>query len=52
MCVDFIDLNKTCPKDPFPIPRIDLVSGCNGWLSSDKLFGCLPRLLSDTISSD
>ena len=23
MCVDFIDLNKACPKDPFPIPRID-----------------------------
>ena len=23
MCVDFADLNKACPKDPFPIPRID-----------------------------
>ena len=23
MCVDFMDLNKTCPKDPFPIPWID-----------------------------
>ena len=23
MCVDFTDLNKACPKDPFPIPRID-----------------------------
>ena len=23
VCVDFTDLNKTCPKDPFPIPRID-----------------------------
>ena len=23
MCVDFIDLNKTCPKDSFPLPRID-----------------------------
>ena len=23
VCVDFIDLNKTCPKDPFPLPRID-----------------------------
>ena len=23
VCVDFIDLNKTCPKDSFPIPRID-----------------------------
>ena len=23
VCVDFIDLNKTYPKDPFPMPRID-----------------------------
>ena len=23
VCVDFTDLNKACPKDPFPIPRID-----------------------------
>ena len=23
VCVDFTDLNKICPKDPFPIPRID-----------------------------
>ena len=23
MCVDFTDLNKVCPKDPFPIPKID-----------------------------
>ena len=23
VCIDFIDLNKTCPKDPFLIPWID-----------------------------
>ena len=23
VCVDFIDLNKACPKDPFPMSRID-----------------------------
>ena len=23
VCVDFTDLNKACPKDPFPLPRID-----------------------------
>jgi len=23
MCVDFIDLNKACPKDSFPLPSID-----------------------------
>ena len=22
-CIDFTDLNKTCPKDSFPLPRID-----------------------------
>ena len=32
MCVDYTGLNKACPKDPFPLPRIDqvvdLTSGC------------------------
>jgi len=32
MCVDYIDLNKYCPKDLFPLPRIDQVvdstAGC------------------------
>ena len=23
VCVDFTDLNRACPKDPFPMPRID-----------------------------
>ena len=23
MCVDFTDLNKACPKDSFPMPKID-----------------------------
>ena len=23
MCVDFIDLNRACPKDSFPLPSID-----------------------------
>ena len=23
MCIDFTDLNKACPKDPFPITKID-----------------------------
>ena len=23
VCMDFTDLNKVCPKDPFPMPRID-----------------------------
>jgi hypothetical protein len=32
MCVDYTSLNKACPKDPFPLPRIDqvvdLIVGC------------------------
>lgn len=31
MCVDFIDLNKACPKDCYPVPRIDqLVDSTSG----------------------
>jgi hypothetical protein len=25
MCVDFTNLNKHCPKDHFPLPRIDQI---------------------------
>ena len=25
MCVDFTNLNKACPQDPFPLPRIDQI---------------------------
>jgi hypothetical protein len=27
MCIDFTDLNKACPKDEFPLPRIDSLVG-------------------------
>lgn len=27
VCVDFTDLNKACPKDPFPLPQIDQLVG-------------------------
>ena len=36
VCVDFTNLNKAYPKDPFPIPRIDqLVDATVGhsWMS-------------------
>jgi hypothetical protein len=33
MCIDFTDLNKACPKDPFPLPCIDQImdstTGCD-----------------------
>ena len=25
LCVDFNDVNRACPKDRFPLPRIDLI---------------------------
>jgi hypothetical protein len=25
MCIDFTELNKACPKDPYPLPRIDII---------------------------
>jgi hypothetical protein len=25
LCTDFIDLNKCCPKDDFPLARIDKI---------------------------
>jgi hypothetical protein len=32
VCVDYTSLNKHCPKDPFPVPRIDQIidstAGC------------------------
>ena len=32
LCIDFTDQNKAYPKDPFPLPRIDLIvestAGC------------------------
>ena len=33
LCIDFTDLNKACPKDPYPLPRIDEIvdstAGCD-----------------------
>ena len=44
VCVDFTDLNKVCPKDPFPMPQIDqLVDAI-----VDKFLECFSRVSSDT----
>jgi len=42
ICIDFTDLNKTCKKDPFPLPRIDT--------SIDKAAGCKRFSLLDCFS--
>ena len=36
MCVDFTDLNKACPKDSYPLPRIDQLVDST---TSHKLLG-------------
>ena len=50
VCVDFTDLNMTCPKDPFPMPRIDqLVDATvdNPWMSFlDAFQGYHQKLLA------
>jgi hypothetical protein len=42
MCIDFIDLNKCCPKDDFPLTRIDKIvdstAGCEMMTMLDCFF--------------
>ena len=44
MWVDYMGLNKVCPKDLFPLPHIDQVvdstSGCETFCFLDAYFGC------------
>ena len=30
LCIDFTDVNKACPKDRFPLPRIDQIVDSTG----------------------
>jgi hypothetical protein len=43
MCIDYSSLNKVCPKDPYPLPRIDQIvdstSGCDLLSFLDAYFG-------------
>ena len=43
MCVDYTSLNKACPKDPFPLPRIDQIV--------DSTLGCDTLCFLDAYSS-
>ena len=53
VCIDFIDLNKACPKDPFPLPRInqlvDVPVGHHGMSFLDAFQGYhqIPLALND-----
>ena len=45
VCVDFTNLNRVCPKDLFPMPKIDQL--VDVWAPEDEYFGCLSRLSPD-----
>ena len=44
LCIDFTDVNRACPKDSFPLPRIDLIvntiDGHKLHSFMDAFFGC------------
>jgi hypothetical protein len=46
MCIDFTDLNKACPKDEFPLPRIDSCR-CSSFFRAHEYIGLLLRLSSN-----
>jgi hypothetical protein len=43
MCVDYTDLNKHCPKDPFELPRIDQVVDSTTSCSMLSFLDCYSR---------
>ena len=53
VCVDFTDLNKACPKDPFPMPRInqlvDAIMGhaCRSFLDVFQGYHQIPLAADD-----
>jgi hypothetical protein len=40
MCIDFTSLNKACPKDNFPLPRIDKIVFCAAGSEVMSLLDC------------
>jgi hypothetical protein len=46
MCIDFTDLKKACPKDEFPLPRIDSC-GCSKFFRTYESVGLLLRISSN-----
>ena len=48
VCVDFMDLNKACPKNPFPVFKIDQLVDATVGHPRMRFFGCFLGLSSDT----
>ncbi|KAL2474671.1 Uncharacterized protein Adt_35407 [Abeliophyllum distichum] len=44
VCINFTDLNKACPKDNFPLPRIDQMVECHDWTRTVKFYGRIFRI--------
>jgi hypothetical protein len=40
MCIDFTSLNKACPKDNFPLPRIEKIVDCAAGCEVMSLLDC------------
>jgi hypothetical protein len=57
MCIDYTNLNKACPKDPFPLPRIDQVidstarSELLSFVDAYSCFNHIPLNLADQIKT-
>ena len=50
LCIDFTDINKACPKDSFPFPRIDLILDAiagHELLSFMDAFSCYNQIIMD-----
>ena len=50
LCIDFTDINKACPKDSFPLPRIDLIvdaTACHELLSFMDAFSDYNQISMD-----
>jgi len=52
MCTDYIDLNKTYPKDAYSLLSIDSTSGWSCWSQSVKLSQRIFWVQSNTHDSD
>ncbi|KAK1646270.1 hypothetical protein QYE76_064075 [Lolium multiflorum] len=54
MCIDYTNLNKACPRDPFPLPRIDQVIDSTAGLEREEEGKTVQRpvyYLSEVLSS-
>ena len=47
VCVDYTDLNDACPKDNFPLPRIDQIVDASTGHFAAVIFICILRLSLD-----